>query len=75
MIKIVDTSYYIINNKEKKELFIYYDTEHKLDCNMNIFDFQFDFNLKDIDNDNKDEIIEYGKISTIWRFNVYWYFI
>ena len=25
---------------------------------MNIFDFQFDFNLKDIDNDNKDEIIE-----------------
>ena len=29
MIKIVDTSYYIINNKEKKELFIYYDTEHQ----------------------------------------------
>ena len=54
MIKIVDTSYYIINNKEKNELFIYYDTEHKLDCNMNILDFQFDFNLKDIDNDNKD---------------------
>ena len=25
---------------------------------MNILDFQFDFNLKDIDNDNKDEIIE-----------------
>ena len=39
MIKIVDTSYYIINNKEKKELFIYYDTEHKLDCNMNILAF------------------------------------
>lgn len=58
MIKIVDTSYYIINNKEKKELFIYYDTEHKLDCNMNILAFQLDFNLKDIDNDNKDEIIE-----------------
>ena len=39
MIKIVDTSYYIINNKEKKELFIYYDTEHKLDCNMDILSF------------------------------------
>lgn len=34
MIKTVDTSYYIINNKEKKELFIYYDKEHKLDCNV-----------------------------------------
>lgn len=60
MIKTVDTSYYIINNKEKKELFIYYDSEHKLDCNMNILTFQLNFNLKDIDidNDNKDEIIE-----------------
>lgn len=58
MIKIVDTSYYIINNKGKKELFIYYDTEHKLDCNMDILSFQLDFNLRDINNDNKDEIIE-----------------
>lgn len=58
MIKTIDTSYYIINNKEKKEFFIYYDTEHKLDCNMNILAFQLDFNLKDINNDNKDEIIE-----------------
>ena len=60
MIKTVDTSYYIINNKEKKELFIYYDSEHKLDCNMNILTFQLNFNLKDIDidNDNKDKIIE-----------------
>lgn len=58
MIKTIDTSYYIINNKEKKELFIYYDTKHELDCNMDIFDFQLRFNLNDINNDNKDEIIE-----------------
>lgn len=58
MIKTVDTSYYIINNKEKKEFFIYYDTEHELDCNMDILSFQLDFNLRDINNDNKDEIIE-----------------
>lgn len=58
MIKTIDTSYYIINNKEKKEFFIYYDTEHELDCNMDILSFQLDFNLRDINNDNKDEIIE-----------------
>lgn len=58
MIKTIDTSYYIINNKEKKEFFIYYDTEHELDCNMDILSFQLDFNLIDINNDNKDEIIE-----------------
>lgn len=59
MIRTEDTSYYIINNKDKKELFIYYDTKHDLDCNMTLLHFQLVFDIdKNINNDNKDEILQ-----------------
>ncbi len=58
MLKVVDTSYYIINNKEKKEFFIYYDINHKIDCNMSLWDIMFDLNIENVNEDNKDFLLQ-----------------
>lgn len=58
MLHIVDTSYYIINNKEKKEFFIYYDINHEIDCNMSLWDIKDELKNENVNEENKDFLLQ-----------------